>query len=94
MKTATKGFRRALLTAAVQARDDGTISGWELFRIRTISALQPGKLRDAQDAVVDNACAAGLMLDSDAESDGFDWTSLLAFIKEFLPILLQILAIF
>lgn len=94
MAQATKGFRRALLTAATQACDEGTISRWELFRIRTISALYPGKLKDAQDAVVDNACASGLMLDADADNDGFDWTQLLAFIKEFLPILLQILAIF
>ncbi len=94
MAAATKGFRRALLAAAQQARDEGRITGWEMFRIRTAAALAPGKIREAQDVVVDQACAAGLMGDGDGESDGFDWNALLSFIVELLPIILQIIAIF
>ena len=94
MAAASKGFRRALLAAAQQARDEGRINSWEMFRIRTAAALSPGKLREAQDVVVDQACAAGLMGDGDAELDGFDWAALLSFIVKLLPIILQIIAIF
>jgi hypothetical protein len=94
MAQATKGFRRALLAAAQQARDEGRITGWEMFRIRTAAALAPGKLREAQDVVVDQACAAGLMHEGDGELDGFDWMALLDFIKELLPVVLQIVALF
>lgn len=94
MATATKGFRRALLAAAQQARDEGRINGWEMFRIRTASALQPARLREAQEAVMDQACAAGLMSDGAGDAEGFDWAALLDFIKELLPIILQIIAMF
>jgi hypothetical protein len=94
MATATKGFRRALLSAASQARDEGKITGWELFRIRTVAALVPGKLREAQDTVMDQACASGLMSDGAGDAEAFDWAALLDFIKELLPIILQIIAIF
>lgn len=89
----SKGFRRALLAAAQQAREEGRINGWEMFRIRTASALQPGRLREAQDAVADQACAAGLMSDGD-DAEAFDWAALLDFIKELLPVILQIIAMF
>lgn len=94
MATATKGFRRALLAAAQQAREEGRINAWEMFRIRTAAALAPGKLREAQDIVVDQACAAGLMGEGDGELDGFDWNQLLSFIVELLPVILQIIALF
>jgi hypothetical protein len=94
MAEATKSFRRTLLAAAQQAQADGQITRWELFRVRTVSALMPAKLRQAQDVVMDNAVAAGLMGDGDGDAEGFDWTALLNFIKELLPIILQIIAIF
>lgn len=94
MNAATKGFRRALLAAASQARDEGQITGWEMFRIRTAAALAPGKLREAQDVVMDQACAAGLMHEGDGDGESFDWMALLDFIKELLPVVLQIVALF
>ena len=94
MAQATKGFRRALLAAATQARNEGQINGWELFRIRTVSALYPGKLREAQDVVMDQACAAGLMGEGAGDVEAFDWMALLDFIKELLPVILQIVALF
>lgn len=94
MAMATKGFRRALLAAAQQARDEDQITGWEMFRIRTAAALAPAKLRQAQDVVMDQACAAGLMGEGDGDGDGFDWMALLDFIKALLPVVLQIVALF
>ena len=89
------GFRRALLKAAQEERAAGRITGWEMYRIRLASALAPRKIREAQDAVADQACAAGYMAAaSDGDGVGFDWTALLDFIKELLPILLQIIALF
>lgn len=90
MANATKGFRRALLAAAQQAHQEGRINGWELLRIRTAAAFAPAKLRQAQETVVDQACAAGLMGDGDGESEGFDWASLMSLIVELLPLILQL----
>lgn len=94
MAEATRGFRRALLAAAQQACAEGRLTRWELFRVRTVSALAPGKLREAQECVVDNAVAAGMMGEAEGDAEGFDWMAFLDFIKELLPILLQIIAIF
>jgi hypothetical protein len=89
------GFRHALLKAAQEEHKAGRLTGWELYRVRLISALRPRKLREAQDAVADQAYAAGYMAAaSDGDADGFDWAALLDFIKELLPIILQIIAMF
>lgn len=94
MNEATKGFRRTLLAAAAEEVRDGNLTRWEMLRIRIACALRPDKLRQSQTVVVDQACAAGLMRDADAESADFDWTALLAFIKELLPLIMQIIAMF
>jgi len=103
MANATKGFRRALLAAAQEARREGRITGWELFRIRTVSALAPGKLREAQDRVVDNAVACGkmstgvasvIMGEAQGDAEAFDWMALLDFIRQLLPVILEIIALF
>jgi hypothetical protein len=89
------GFRHALLKAAQEEHKAGRLTAWEMYRIRWISALRPRKIREAQDAVADQACAAGYMsAASDGDGVGFDWMALLDFIKELLPIILQIIAMF
>jgi hypothetical protein len=89
------GFRHTLLKAAQEEHRAGRLTNWEMYRIRLASALRPRKLREAQDAVSDQACAAGYMAAaSDGDGVGFDWAALLDFIKELLPIILQIIAMF
>jgi hypothetical protein len=90
MTEATKGFRRALLAAAVQEYDKGNLTRYELIRIRVATFLRPGKLRAAQDCVVDSAVAMGLMGDADAENDGFDWMALIALIVQLLPVIMEL----
>lgn len=85
------GFRRALLDAALQVRNDGTITRGEFRRLWVASWL-PGKLSEIEDYCWSAACAAG-----HAQGDspvGFDWTALLDFLKELMPFILQIIALF
>jgi hypothetical protein len=93
MAEATRGFKRALLQAASQERAAGNLTGWELMRVRVAVAMRPARVLEAQSMVVEQACAAGLMQDA-ADLDGFDWEALLEFIRQLLPLILEIIAIF
>lgn len=91
---ATKGFKTALGTAATAAFQEGKITRWQLARLRMAIAFRADAMAEAQACVIDQACSEGVIRSAgDAELAGFDWTSLLAFIKEWLPFILQIISV-
>lgn len=77
--------------AVSQAVKDKTITRGQAVRLRISGTVRRKKLRTL---CAKEADAAGLCTASRADTDGFDWESLLGFLKEFLPMLLQIIAIF
>jgi hypothetical protein len=94
-RSASKSFKNTLSAAAAQAQKDGTITRWQLARIRMAIAFRPDAMAEAQACCLDQAINDGLMRspEGDADLDGFDWTQLLAFIKELLPMILQIISV-
>ena len=92
----SKNFKSTLAAAADQAFQAGEISRWELARIRLAITFRPRVLAEVQGCVIDEACRAGKMAPQSAEAaeaDGFDWAALLEFIKQLLPLILQIISI-
>jgi hypothetical protein len=83
-------FRQALLTAAQEARAEGEITRLEYLLIWMAPA---GKLAKAQEYVTHEAVTSGVMA-TGADPTAFDWASILAFIKELLPLILQIFGMF
>jgi len=92
-RAATKSFKSALSAAAAAAHKEGTITRWQLARVRMAIAFRADAMAEAQACCLEQAQNDGLMRGSEAELDGFDWTQLLAFLKEFLPMILQIISI-
>ena len=93
----SRNFKAALQQAAADACQAGEISRWELARVRLAIAFRPRALAEVQGCVIDEACRAGKMAPQSAEAaeaDGFDWAALLEFIKQLLPLILQIISIF
>jgi hypothetical protein len=93
----SRNFKAALQQAAEDACQAGEISRWELARVRLAIAFRPRALAEVQGCVIDEACRAGKMAPQSAEAaeaDGFDWAALLEFIKQLLPLILQIISIF
>ena len=83
-------FRQALLSAAQEARSEGEITRIEYLLIWMAPA---GKLAKAQEYVTHEAVTSGVM-STGADPTAFDWASILAFIKELLPLILQIFGMF
>jgi D-aminopeptidase len=78
--------------AVSQAVKDKEITRGQAMRLRIPSPARRRKLRTycSQQAEM-----AGLVPSAGrADADGFDWESLLSFIKELLPIIMQIISIF
>lgn len=93
-RAASKSFKTTLSAAAAQAQKDGTITRWQLARIRMAIAFRPDAIAEAQACCLDQAVNDGLMRSpGDVDLDGFDWSQLLAFIKELLPLILQIISV-
>lgn len=93
--TATRSFKTALEKAAVDAYKAKQISRWDLARIRMALTFRPQAMAECQSCVVDQACSDGLMRGPDAAfKEGFDWNALLEFIKQLLPLILEIIKIF
>lgn len=86
------GFAASVLKAAVAARKDREIGLFQFWRIQAALRNQR-QLSRIYAGVIDEAMSAGLC-SSDAEADGFDWNSLLAFIEKLLPLILQLISIF
>ena len=88
-----KGNFWATFDAAVtQAVKDREITRGQAVRLRISGTVRRRKLRTycSQQAEI-----AGLVPSAGrADLDGFDWEGLLSFIKELLPIIMQIISIF
>lgn len=91
---ASKSFRATLSQAAEKAYRSGEITRWDLARIRLAISLRPKAIDECQACVTEEACAAGVMPMSAAGDGAFDWSTLAAFIKEWLPQILAIIKLF
>lgn len=92
---ATRTFKAALNNAATAAHREGKITRWQLARLRLAIAFRPDAMAEAQACVIDQGIQDGVLRDgSDAIKDGFDWARLLEFIKQLLPLIMQIIAVF
>jgi hypothetical protein len=92
---ATRSFKKTLGDAATAAFKDGQITRWQLARVRMAIAFRAEAMAEIQAAVIDQAIQDGVLRDAGpAAMDGFDWSTLLAFIKEWMPFIMQIIAMF
>jgi hypothetical protein len=82
-------FRRSLIKAAEEAHRDGEITRGELFKIRIASLSQPS-LRKMQQSIVEQATFEGKIV-AGTPVGAIDWNALLQFIKEALPVILEII---
>lgn len=93
----SRNFKVVLQRAAEEAFEGGEINRWELARIRLAIAFRPRAVAEVQGCVIDEACQAGKMTRdaaAAADGDGFDWNALLEFIRNLLPLILEIIKIF
>jgi hypothetical protein len=86
------GFAKAVRQAAEAARFAGDLGPVQQWRINR-ATRNPRQLARIYAGTVHEAMAAGSLTDAD-DVYGFDWQSLLAFLKDFLPVILQIISIF
>lgn len=92
---ATRSFKAALSSAAAAAHREGKITRWQLARLRLAIAFRPDAMAEVQACVIDQGIQDGVLKDgADAVKAGFDWQRLLAFLQEWLPKILQIIAVF
>lgn len=83
-----RDFKKALLTAAKQAQDDGDISAQDYRRL-SFALKIPGVAAKMEAAMAEQAVESGV-----ATAGAIDWDSLLAFIKEMIPIIMQLIQLF
>ena len=83
-----RDFKRSLLEAAKQAQDDGDISAQD-YRKLAFALKIPGVAAKMEAAMADHAVESGV-----AKAGSIDWDKLLAFIKEMIPIILQLIQLF
>jgi hypothetical protein len=81
-----------LIKAAEEAQSNGEITRGELFKIRIASISRPA-LRQMQQAVVEQATHEGKIV-AGTPIGAVNWDNLLQFIKELLPIILEIIKMF
>lgn len=87
-----KTFKQAVLEAA----QDADLNLRERFKLRIVLRRRPELL---ENELLKAAVAEGIMpvsstVDSDAATASIDWDALLNFIKELLPVILQIISLF
>lgn len=82
-------FRRTLIKAAEESQQAGDISRVDLFKIRVTTLSRPALVK-MQQAVIEQAIFEG-KLPANSPAAAIDWTTLLQFIKEALPIILEII---
>lgn len=87
-----EGFAEAVRKAASSARVQGDIGPVQQWRINR-ATRNSRQLARIYAGTVHEAMVAGVLTDAD-DVYGFDWQSLLAFLKDFLPVILQIISIF
>lgn len=82
-------FRKTLLSTAEAAVKAKELSRADLFRLR-IATMHKATLEKMH-----QSCAEQVLVDGQAQSyAAIDWTKLLAFIKEMIPIFLELLKLF
>lgn len=86
-----KGFRGALVEAATQAFKNGTISRWDLLKIKLAILLRPKLIDELQAAVTDMAVEQGLCATGDVTAAAFDWTTLIALFIQLMPLILALI---
>jgi len=87
------GFREALIEAAEQEREAGRLKTRQVIALR-IASLNPKVCERMQNEVVSRAIKAGKMPISATSNIGaFDFTALLEFFKQILPLLLQLFSL-
>lgn len=82
-------FRRVLIKAAEQSFREGELSRVDLLRLR-VASLSPAKLQQMQTACAEQAVQEGKAVSIAA----IDWEKLAAFIKEILPVIIEIVKLF
>lgn len=91
---AAKTFDAVFAKAIDQARAEGQLSWGQAFRLK-VAARNPSRVAEIKQAIADSAVDEGKYKSAASiMAPGFDWNSLLAFIKELLPLILQIISIF
>lgn len=84
-----QSFRKTLLASAEAAVKAKELSRLDLFRLR-IATMNKATLEKMH-----QACAEQVLADGQAQSYGaIDWTKLIAFIKEMIPIILELIKLF
>jgi hypothetical protein len=82
-------FRRSLITVSREALHEGKINRLEFSRI-VVSSLMPQRLAQLRAVATENAVSEGLIPVGATP----DWNAFLAFLKELIPIILEIIKMF
>jgi hypothetical protein len=90
----TESFKKGLLAAADKAYREKQISRLKLARVRIAVAFNRQAVAEMQETFLDEAVASGDIKPGDAMTGAIDFAKWIDIIQKFLPILLQILAIF
>ena len=91
-------FHAGIVSAAVRARQDGTITARESLRIR-IAMLSPAFRQAAEDLAVIQIAFSGsddVPVDANGQINrtAIDWSNLPAFLEALIPLLIQLLQLF
>lgn len=79
-----RSFRKNLLQAATEERNAGNISRWQMMQLR-VATLRPQVMEQLEELATQEAVIYG----ATKSSQEIDWDSLLDFLKEILPLLLE-----
>ncbi len=89
LSTTNTAFRRTLLQAARESRKSGAIDTKQYFTI-VAASYNPRAMDRIRSAVQDAAIEEGLV----AVNAEIDWDAILAFIKELIPLIIQLIELF
>ena len=84
-----KEFRAAVIKSGEQAVRSGELSRMDLMRLR-LATMSPKVLEKMHQAAAEQVLSDGMA----ASYGAIDWNQLLAFIKELLPIILELIKLF
>lgn len=88
-----KEFRTALMEAAEAAHEEGSITRGQRMVIRA-ATLVPGVRHRLEEAIKAEAMAGGELEAGDVDDRGLDFSSLVEFMKQIMPLILQLIALF
>jgi hypothetical protein len=81
-----KNFRDSLLSAAIEAHNEGKISRADLIRLRFASRM-PHVLKNIQETCEEQATQEGLV----TSIEGINWEGLTNLLKEIIPLLMPLI---